>query len=740
MRIEGMNMRRFRRGHRGLAKYAVWAALLLLVVGLATGCPDGGNGEGSGEGTGEGEGEGAGEGEGEGEGTAEGEGEGAGIPSVALAPGLNVTIEGVVIPTDLMPEVTFRATDDVGITIGLSQFVGSRDVRFVLAYLDGSGTGESLPVGQYVSYVTDDTNGQATYDHHLAEGLSQNADGSITYKFETAVPETYDDTATHQVGAQFTRTEPVTGTAYSANAVYAFRPDGGAVTETREIVTTEACNKCHTRLNVHGRRREIQYCILCHQPQSVDPDTGNTVDMPVLIHKIHRGANLPSVVAGTPYQIIGYRNSVHDYSEVHFPQNVNNCIACHTDEVDGDGNPVAPHADVWMNKPGRAACGACHDDVNFEDGTNHLAQADDSACATCHPASGTAMAIADVHILELPKLVLATTVDDISVDGAGLITFAFTASDTDGNAILDLDDIYKYRVGYLVGWPASEYTNNVGNSHVERTVTNNGAGSYTYTAAAGEEIPVGTPESFGFTFRGRSQLDLNGDAGTAYNPLYSQEVVEPGGDGFETRHPMEAPVTTFFTTDGSEAETRRQVVDDAACAACHGEPFAGHGSDRIGVGVCVFCHNPSLTSTPEDPDGLGLPTVTVNMKDMIHRIHRGSDLESGYTTGGHGGDVDFTEIHFPGRLEQCSICHGDHDISVPLSPDVLPTTVDDELGNPDSVTVVQPHRAACMSCHDSVMANFHALLSTYEEDGESCGICHGSEAQADVETVHTLGP
>ena len=71
------------------------------------------------------------------------------------------------------------------------------------------------------------------------------------------------------------------------------------MTKTREVVLQAACNKCHDQLSAHGgARRDLQLCITCHSPQSVDPDTGNTVDLSVMVHKIHMGSSLPSVVAG----------------------------------------------------------------------------------------------------------------------------------------------------------------------------------------------------------------------------------------------------------------------------------------------------------------------------------------------------------------------------------------------------------------------------------------------------------
>ncbi len=81
-------------------------------------------------------------------------------------------------------------------------------------------------------------------------------------------------------------------------------------------------------------------------PQTIDPDTGNTVDMPVMTHKIHMGEDLPSVKAGKPYQIIGNSQSVYDYSTVAFPVNqdvpAGRCEFCHepgNDRADPDRPP-----------------------------------------------------------------------------------------------------------------------------------------------------------------------------------------------------------------------------------------------------------------------------------------------------------------------------------------------------------------------------------------------------------------
>src|SRR5262249_50215866 len=79
----------------------------------------------------------------------------------------------------------------------------------------------------------------------------------------------------------------------------------------------------------------------------------------------------------------------NDFSTVAFPQDIRNCQNCHEGR---DPAHKPSQSDVWYTHPSRAACGACHDDINWTTGAGHPAgpQANDNACAACHsPQSGT---------------------------------------------------------------------------------------------------------------------------------------------------------------------------------------------------------------------------------------------------------------------------------------------------------------------------------------------------------------
>jgi OmcA/MtrC family decaheme c-type cytochrome len=199
------------------------------------------------------------------------------------------------------------------------------------------------------------------------------------------------------------------------------------VTVTRSVVTTDACNQCHDPLIGHGGSRlKVELCIMCHTPQTINPDTQLTQDMKVLIHKIHMGSSLPSVKAGTPYRI-WHRGAWSDFSTVVFPQDVRNCTTCHA--------KGATQADNWKTNPSAAACGSCHDDVNFATGANHvnLPQPDDKQCKNCHTANAVSdfdASVPGAHLIpsnstSLPGLVTKVLkVDNATPGNAPTVTFS----------------------------------------------------------------------------------------------------------------------------------------------------------------------------------------------------------------------------------------------------------------------------------------------------------------------------
>ena len=174
----------------------------------------------------------------------------------------------------------------------------------------------------------------------------------------------------------------------------------------REIVQVATCDNCHTQLAYHGgHRTDTKNCTVCHTDQrrygssevtwNLSAVTGSfsgsvaTVngtaefDFDQLIHQIHMGTNL--LMAGhdiTPDNTSAAStvSGVAGEYSINFPQNTANCTACH---VTGASTP---QADNWQTTPSRAACGGCHDNVNFLQGTNHVGGAvqNETLCGQCH--------------------------------------------------------------------------------------------------------------------------------------------------------------------------------------------------------------------------------------------------------------------------------------------------------------------------------------------------------------------
>ena len=613
-----------------------------------------------------------------------------------VRPGFHITLNSITIPEDRRPLVDYSFTDDFQQPLDRTGTTtpGNLSINQVLAWWDAGARHYTA----YTTRVQTAPNGNSAVQAAADSGgtWTDLEVGHSTYKFKTALPEGYDVTKTHTLAVYATRnTDDFIGKNYYDNLEYDFRPDGEPVTETWDKTTNAACNNCHNLLSAHGgSRQDIKLCVTCHQPQTVDPDTGNTVDMKVMVHKIHMGADLPSVQAGTPYIIIGNNQSVHDFSDVVFPQDIRNCVRCHT--------PEATQSNVWYTYPSRAACASCHDDIDWVTGANHPAgpQADDSACASCHQPQGDRefdASIIGAHTVPYKSTQLkGLNAEIIDVTGAapGLHpTIQFRLTENDGT-VVDPSSLGT-NLNVLMDGPTTDYAIQPFREQAQSAHFDGVTASYTFTNA----IPANATGSWGFSIEARR------DVAVLYPP--------PGDDTI--REAAFNPVH-YENLAGGTPEPRRMVVDIANCNTCH-DRLAFHGGQRLNPQECVFCHNPNFTSGDEPSQGL-------DFKWLVHRLHTGEDLTQPY--------LDFNHLRFPGDLRECTTCHVDGTQQV--AENRPPGRLDTQTPN-DWYTPKQPTAAACLACHDSQSAAAHAYSMT-APFGEACASCHGPDAEFSVDKVH----
>ena len=599
-----------------------------------------------------------------------------------VRPGLVVKITKAEIAADGTTTAWVKITDPKG--VGLDRLGVKTPGTIALSFLN-----TYIPADKdaYVSYITRTRSGggntvtQATGEN--TGTWTELAAGEYSYKFLNKVPATIDRTATHTIGIYGSRnlSEFSLPTNYADNT-FNFVPAGGAVTKVRDIIRTASCNKCHDQLAFHGgSRRSMELCILCHQPQTPDPVTLNTTDMKVMIHKIHYGADLPSVKAGGKY-IIG---TTHDYSDVVFPSPAMAFKVCH----EAKAVTGATQDEKWKTGPNREACGSCHDTVNFETGENHagIPQFTDNQCKTCHQPQGELdfdISIAGAHTIPVESTLLAGLVFDItgaSDVGAGKKpVVSFTVKDKKGNPV-DISKLTNLRM--YSGGPTSDVAGYVRED--VRTAVGPGDGRYFWTFAAA--IPA--------TAKGSWQFGIEG---------YRTSIVLEGTQKQRSIRDYGINDVFYAGLDGAATTPRRAVASTATCNKCH-YSLEFHGGNRNTVEMCSFCHIPTLTEAENGKD------VSYNLVNMIHRFHA-------------------EEVRYPGRLANCNQCHVGNSQTPPLKAGLLP--VKDGMA---PFTPVPPTTNACMSCHNTADAWSHAKSNTTEL-GESCAICHGNTKEYAVSKVH----
>ena len=125
------------------------------------------------------------------------------------------------------------------------------------------------------------------------------------------------------------------GTNY-AGATFNFVPNGSAVTVTRDVIRTQSCNTCHDSLAFHGGYAQgMPMCVLCHQPQNADPTDRQLAGRQGILSQPPHGFIVTHCGwhqdhARCSLQIIGYMNSVNDFSTVVDPAMTQRCEVCHT--------------------------------------------------------------------------------------------------------------------------------------------------------------------------------------------------------------------------------------------------------------------------------------------------------------------------------------------------------------------------------------------------------------------------
>ncbi len=619
-----------------------------------------------------------------------------------IRPGLKVDIQKVEIAGDTA-RATFRITDDRGVALdkdGLNT-PGVVTLNFILARIK---QGER----QYTAYTTRLQPNPTTGRTYLQGNVDLNgaytagADGVYTYTFNTKIATSdFDPNVTHTVGIYATRDLRNFGLDINvANAVFDWVPSGAPVVG-RDIVRTENCNACHDPLQAHGggARREVRLCVLCHSPQSTDAVTGNTIDFKVMIHKIHRGADLPSVQAGGTYQV-----EDGEFSDVEFPRDIRLCETCHQKGTQSLN---------YLSQPSRAACGACHDDVNFASGDHHGlggVQTSDANCSLCHaPDTGRAfdISVKGAHVIPERSTTLGgLNFDILSVDGTSAgsrPTVSFRVTDNKG-AIIDISKLDRFRL--TLAGPTSDFT-----FHSQEDARQAVAGPSAYTYKFTASVPANAQGTF-----------LVGAEG------YRDVTLTKVDNSSVTARDAGANKVLYFGVTDRNAVKRRTIVSVTKCNVCH-EKLAAHDLARNNLEYCPVCHRPNNTDEGGRP-AAKMPAETLDFKNMIHKLHTGHDLENDFTFYDDGEPEGFNKIRFPGDRRNCAKCHEGTSYQLPLPKGLLATITPRGFFSP-----TPPTATACLACHDGVSAAAHAFVNI-APFGEACATCHEEGAEFAVTKVH----
>ena len=330
------------------------------------------------------------------------------------------------------------------------------------------------------------------------------------------------------------------------------------------------------------------------------------------------------------------------------------------------------------------------------------------------------------------KFLADMTITSATATAAGIVTVNFRVTDATNHPVLAIRTVnanivklvpavtgeafnkwvaYIYRTQTVTGSDAGNWPAPDGTSAFQAYAESNGSlvdhndGTYTYTFATN-----------------LSNVTVGGSPITYERNRLHRVAVMIGGHSGPT-----ADAVLDFVPDGTTVTESRRIIDTGNCRTCHGEEFHAHGGDRLTVEVCATCHVPGSV----DPHG----GQSLDLKEMIHKIHAGGELASipgpdgivwdnpatpaneaadngSYAIWGYQNTkAEWWKVEFPSVLSNCTKCHND-------KPNVGATP---QVANWKTV----PSRKACGSCHDTTnfVTGANHQGGVQPNDG-TCGVCH----------------
>jgi OmcA/MtrC family decaheme c-type cytochrome len=522
----------------------------------------------------------------------------------------------------------------------------------------------------------------------LAAQLVYNADGYYTYTFKTNIQDpaqtngvVFEPARTHRVAIQLSY-KNAAGQAVLVNPYIDFTVDAAGksvlVTDparTRKMTDVSSCNSCHEKLGLHGGGRvDTQYCVLCHNPGTVDANSGNNLNLSTMVHKIHAGKRLNS--AGEDYTIWGYQNSKHSYAEVGFPQDLRNCSKCHS-----AANASTPQGDNWKSKPSKEACLSCHVSavgspwetlhkivsVQYGGAGTPASALPNQECVRCHGA-GSVVSAENVHFNQVEvnaakyKMNIESVAFNDTADHKGRsVTVKYFLSDpTKGDAAYNLVSAdcvstptlscantskfgnlrfylaYQNMVGqYAAVTEYSAYNNggSTANAYAYKG-TNDGKNHYALSIPLPDDTATAVATGTARVVSIGQVKEAKLAATSGVNP---RPEVSPG---------VQANILVQHTSSelalSGALQARRTIVSNDKCNACHSNLGAASGSNTLAnafhsggrdtVEACILCHDANRVSSTVMTNGMAL-NESYQFKRMIHGIHGNSKRTYPFTIG-----------------------------------------------------------------------------------------------------------